>query len=292
MKIGAVVVIYKTSIEKIKKIYNNLKSQVDLVVIVNNDKKSYFLYYKNFELINLNNNYGIGFAQNIGIINLIKNNFKYVVLVDQDTELPRNYINTVLPFFTKEVSCITLNLFDNNKKKYSGFIKRNFFFRKSINKSENNFDLLSRESVTETMSSGMIIDLKKIKKIGLMNEDFFLDWIDFEWCWRSYKNDYKIIGFKNITAKHFLGLRSIKFFKYKFHIHALIRYYYIIRNGIYISIYSKINLMWKINIFLNTIRYIFGYLLLVEKKKILIKYIIIAIYHGLFGKLGKYKSKI
>lgn len=117
------------------------------------------------------------------------------------------------------------------------------------------------------MSSGMIIDLKKIKKIGLMNEDFFLDWIDFEWCWRSYKNDYKIIGFKNITAKHFLGLRSIKFFKYKFHIHALIRYYYIIRNGIYISIYSKINLMWKINIFLNTIRYIFGYLLLVEKKK-------------------------
>jgi rhamnosyltransferase len=292
MKIGAVVVIYKTSIKKIKKIYNSIKSQVDFIVFVNNDKKSYFLYHKNFKLINLNNNYGIGFAQNIGITQLIKNNFKYVILVDQDTELPGDYINMVLPFFTKEVSCITLNLFDNNKKKYSGFIRRNFFFRNSINRSENNFDLLSRESVTETMSSGMVIDLKKIKKIGLMNEDFFLDWIDFEWCWRSYKNGYKILGFKNIIAKHFLGLKNIKILNYKFHIHDLIRYYYIIRNGIYISIYSKINLMWKINILMNTLRYIFGYLLLVENKKILVKYIIIGVYHGLFGNLGKYKSKI
>lgn len=291
MKIGAIIVIYKSSIKKIKKIYNNLKPQVDFVIFVNNDKKSFFLYYKNFELINLGNNYGIGFAQNIGITNLIKNNFKYVILVDQDTELPRNYVNTVLPFFTKEVSCISLNLFDNNKKKYSGFIKRSFFFRNSINKSENNFELLSRETVTETMSSGMIIDLKKIKKIGLMNEDFFLDWIDFEWCWRSHNHGYKIIGFKNIAASHFLGMKSIKFLNYKFHIHELLRYYYIVRNGIYISFYSKINLMWKINIFVNTLRYILGYLLLVSNKKILIKYILLAIYHGSFGILGKYRLK-
>jgi rhamnosyltransferase len=89
-----------------------------------------------------------------------------------------------------------------------------------------------------------------------------------------------------------LGLKNIKILNYKFHIHDLIRYYYIIRNGIYISIYSKINLMWKINILMNTLRYIFGYLLLVENKKILVKYIIIGVYHGLFGNLGKYKSKI
>jgi len=38
-----------------------------------------------------------------------------------------------------------------------------------------------------------------------MNEDLFIDWVDFEWCWRARKKGYKIIGNANVVITHQLG---------------------------------------------------------------------------------------
>ena len=42
------------------------------------------------------------------------------------------------------------------------------------------------------MSSGMMIDLSKIKDIGFFKEEFFIDEVDLEFCYRAIKKGYKV----------------------------------------------------------------------------------------------------
>jgi rhamnosyltransferase len=85
------------------------------------------------------------------------------------------------------------------------------------------------------MSSGSLIPSEVFKNAGMMKEDFWIDYIDYDFSFRIRKMGYRIIGVGSARLKHRLGEKhtakiSSKVFTY--HVHPAFRRYTIYRNRI------------------------------------------------------------
>jgi rhamnosyltransferase len=84
------------------------------------------------------------------------------------------------------------------------------------------------------MCSGNLIALDAYRKAGAYREDFFMDWIDFEFCARVKAAGYRIIECTHVLLKHFLGDRimQVKRFGSTKYIpdYPVWRKYYLVRN--------------------------------------------------------------
>jgi rhamnosyltransferase len=63
---------------------------------------------------------------------------------------------------------------------------------------------------TTLITSGSFVNLSVFTRIGGFDENLFIDMVDFEYCFRSINNGYKVILFKNILLTHRLGIAAAK----------------------------------------------------------------------------------
>lgn len=101
----------------------------------------------------------------------------------------------------------------------------------------------SEEALT-LITSGSILNLSLTKNIGPFNEALFIDFVDAEFSYRAIQNGYLNLMFSNIVLNHSLGTlvegRSLGNFKKSMRIiHAPIRVFYIVRNGLYLLFKAK-----------------------------------------------------
>lgn len=96
------------------------------------------------------------------------------------------------------------------------------------------------------ITSGSIINMQLLDKIGGFDELLFIDAVDDEFCLKILSKGFHTIKFNNIFLHHSLGetklFRSLKSLKAtKRVLHTPIRLYYIIRNNLYLkSRYHKL----------------------------------------------------
>lgn len=100
------------------------------------------------------------------------------------------------------------------------------------------------EAALTLITSGSILNLHLTKKIGLFNEDLFIDFVDAEFSYRVIQNGYLNLIFSNIVLNHALGtlieVRSLGNLKKSMRIiHAPIRVFYIVRNGLFLLFKAK-----------------------------------------------------
>lgn len=288
MYIAGVIVTYQPEMLILEKCINSLKSQLDRIIIVDNtpgkcEGLEYFKTLANVEIIYLFDNYGIAYAQNVGIKKALENNADYILLSDQDTVYPPDFVEKMLECFTEEkvAACGPLYL-DSNHGKIQPFVKKGFFgFKKIYPKS-------GKHEVLQIIASGSVINKKHLIKIGLMMEQLFIDWVDLEWSWRAIKKGYKIIGNADIVIYHKLG-DNIKNIGFRvLNLRSPIRHYYITRNAFYLSLRcNRLDISHRITLFLKSFRYILGFSLFVKPHLKNLKYTLKGFYHGIIGKLGK-----
>jgi len=106
IKVEVVIITYYPNIEILNKTLNSLYSQVDKIYIVDNtpDKAESLNKFQNgkIDIIYLMENKGIAYAQNIGIKKAIEDEADYIILSDQDTVYPENYVSEILTCFNNE----------------------------------------------------------------------------------------------------------------------------------------------------------------------------------------------
>jgi rhamnosyltransferase len=95
------------------------------------------------------------------------------------------------------------------------------------------------EEALTLITSGSILNLSLTKHIGPFNEDLFIDFVDAEFSYRVIQKGYANLMFSNIVLNHALGTlvegRGLGNFKKSMRIiHAPIRVFYIVRNGLYL----------------------------------------------------------
>jgi rhamnosyltransferase len=242
---------------------------------------------QNAEIIYLNDNYGIAYAQNVGIKKALEENVDYILLSDQDTIYPLDYIEKMLECFKEDKVAAAGPLFiDAHTGKVQFFVKKGLIGFKKV------YPKTGKHEVLQLIASGTIINVKSIQEIGLMKEELFIDWVDMEWCWRATKKGFKIIGNADVVIEHFHGEKSKEFLGKNITLKSYVRNYYTIRNGIYLALYSNVlDIYRRTLLFFKTFRNIFLFSVLSNDIFLNFKYTLKGFYHGLIGKLGKLDEK-
>jgi rhamnosyltransferase len=286
--IAVIIVTYNPNIQQLKKTMQSIDRQVAHVIIVDNGNTSFlFKNTDNLILINLGKNYGIAYAQNYGIELAKQHNADFVLLSDQDTIYPENFISEMLGAYEriqdkKHIGAITPIFYDKNKKQNSVIMITKFY---SIIP-----DVHKIYNVAHAISSGSLIPMESLRIIGTMREELFIDYVDFEWCWRALKQGYKIISIPNVSIKHELGDAIKKIGNRKIAIRSRIRYYYIIRNGIYIIFHTDILKFYEIILFFRELFIKIIGICLIEKKAIPLVYK--AVRDGIVGNMYEVKGRV
>ncbi|PTB99333.1 glycosyltransferase family 2 protein [Marinobacter sp. Z-F4-2] len=285
--ISAVFVIYDPDIDLLEVAVNSLVHQVDNVFLVDNSLSSslgVFSQCDKIEVIELKNNLGIAAAQNVGIQKALTKNSNYIVLSDQDTIFPAGFIEDMLPHFDRFpwAAAIVPRFKDSRMHSSNGFIaNRPFWFSQF-------YPEHGQHRIFQAIASGKILRAEFIGEIGLMNERLFIDWVDFEWCWRARERGFEIIGNADVVIEHQLGDVSSNIGFREITLRSPIRHYYITRNAFYLSIYSKeLDRLHRLNLFFRAFRYILGFPLISKPRAKNLKAVLLGFFHGVRGVLGK-----
>ena len=288
MKVDAVYVTYYPDLVLFERSINSIASQVRKIYIVDNTpgKEMRLESFRNekTEIIYLGDNFGIAYAQNVGLKKALENSADYILLSDQDTIYPENYIQEMLKAFSynEKVAAVAPKFKDLNKGHDSFFIKADSLCFKKI------YPKGGLHEIMQAIASGKIINAKFLKNIGLMNEELFIELIDIEWCWRARKKGYKIIGNADVWIAHKYGDSYVKIGRRKITIRSPERQYYIVRNIFYLLFYSNsLDIFRRIVLFFKAFRYMIFYPLLVKPHRKNLKYVLLGFWHGINKKLGR-----
>ncbi len=287
--IDAVIVTYNPNSILLNKCIDSVIREVRYIYIVdNNSKELEYNLNDKIKLIKLNSNFGVAFAQNIGIKKSLKEDSGYILLSDQDSIYPENYIKKMVMALEnirdKDKVAVIVPLFSDPKQ-----VKINEgFIRKSIVGVRKFYPEDGLHEIFQAIASGMILNTKLLSDIGLMREDLFIDFIDLEWCWRARKHGYKIIGNADVIITHQLGDKVINLCGKLITLRSIYRHYYITRNGLYLALRSdNINMWYRIILFGKSIKYVIGFTVLSRPHIMQFKYTMLGFWHGVIGRMGK-----
>jgi rhamnosyltransferase len=235
--IVAIVVTFNPDFDQLKKTIDGIIKQVAYCIIVDNGNTVFPFQYNNLIIISLGCNQGIAYAQNKGIKYAFLLGASYILFSDQDTEYPEDFIknifsvyNSLLPKYKNNVALLAPVFYDIRKKAKSFIMLTKFSYT--------NNHSLPYIHTAQAISSGSFVAVEALKKIGLMNERLFIDYVDFEWCWRATGLGYKIFTVPQIVIKHSLGHDTKIICGKTVTIRNNMRYFYMIRNAFFLSLHS------------------------------------------------------
>ena len=224
LEIAGIVTLYNPTDKDIKNIATYI-DDIDKLYVIDNtegkDNEKRIPKNKKITYIFKNNNVGVATALNMGADYAIKDGFKYLLTMDQDTTFKSGVIDKL-----KEV-------INNTDMKKVGIVSPWLNTRLRDVKPKEEFD-----DPHDVMTSGSILNLDIYKKIGGFKDWMFIDGIDIEYCMNLHKNGYKIKRVNTVEIDHNLGdifYRSVGRKLFLCTNHAAFRRYYIMRNYHYIK---------------------------------------------------------
>ena len=242
-KIAVIIVLYNPSEDDICNARNIARNYRG--VIVDNSEKPFTADKKIERMHYICNraNKGIAEAQNTGIRIMMQEGVDYFVFLDQDSRTEEDYPSRIVEAFIK--ACTehrnlamlgpTVKRKDNGKEYKSAIHKDKYV-------SEN---FIPRRDV---ISSGCCISADAVRTVGINDERLFIDYVDYEWCWRAESKGLVCGITPNISIAHKVGQREIKIGRQIVIISKPFRYFYQYRNYLWLLRRKYVPLQWKIAI--------------------------------------------
>ncbi len=273
MKIAAVVVLYYPDHTLLQKLIEAVKPSADTIILVDNTPASNVATGDQADLdekiIRISNgeNLGVAEAHNQGIRTALDQGCDYLLILDQDSIPSTDLVARQLA---------ALDQIDTAKRDRVAAIAPCFYDRRYDY--AGSFMLIDRliprklvcdgsatvHFVDYAISSGLLLNLTVIEKIGYMNSDLFIDYVDIEWCLRARARGYYVLAAFEATIRHELG-DTIKTFlggKVQIPLRSPERTYYMVRNAILLYRMKHIPLKWKLYDCMRLNMRINGYLML------------------------------
>lgn len=199
-----------------KSIYKNFK----IILIDNQYTEKYLIELKNKhkDIIVFKDKSNLGFtgANNIGISYALENDFDYIMLLNNDTEVEANFILPLIErleenFFLAAVQPLILNYYSKNTIWNAGG-KLNKFFgttQTRLNNKELNPKLVFNDFTDWISGCCILIKSEIVKKTGLLDEKFFAYYEDVDWSLRMKGLGYEL-GFVKESIVYHHGSSSSK----------------------------------------------------------------------------------
>ena len=139
------------------------------------------------------------------------------------------------------------------------------------------------------ITSASMLNWKAWKDVGGFAEEFFIDAVDFDMCLLLREHGYKIIRTYDTQLLHEVGHSQIrKLFgkEYLVYHHSPLRYYYMVRNGLYLGKRHH----FVVHSTIRAFRQIAMALIYEDRKKEKLTMMAKGFWHAIRGRYGKYKQ--
>lgn len=286
-KILAAIVTYNPDLERLQKNINAIEPQVEHLIIVDNGSTNINLISRikgeckiKIDLIENKENIGIASALNQALDYAYKNNFDWILTLDQDSICDINMISEMKSQYEKEdnknIALIAPNILDENITLKPQDIKEGI------------------EYTGPFITSGSLTKTNIAKNIGGFVDKLFIDQVDFDFCLRLKDSGADILKVNRAIIYHQLGeISEHKLFGKTITTtnHSPIRRYYYYRNLVYMYEHHKENHKEWINLEIkHAIKNIPRIILFEKNKTDQIKSITKGILDAKKGKYGQFKK--
>lgn len=201
--VEAIIVLYNPNLTRFYNCIKSVCSQVKRVVVVDNNSRNSdevrnWLQENipNADFISLINNFGIGYALNRAIVSL-ESNTQWVLTLDQDSIVPKNLVESFRKYTSiQNLAVLCPRVID--KRRY--------------NKKDNETMNHPVSEVSECIQSGSLFNVNILNNMGKFNEWLFIDYVDYEYCYRIVEQGYKIYRVNELVLNQEFGdLHDSKF---------------------------------------------------------------------------------
>lgn len=214
----AVVVTYRPDFTALLKLLARLNKETDFVVIDNGSEEiarlaeSITVYERCQELIRLDANVGLARALNIGIEWGKARHCDYVFLFDQDSSLCDLFVSRMIKaakeaeqYSSQGIAALGPRIINPQTMRQTPFK----LFNRLLFRTDRHFAKCSKNYRADFLiTSGTLLIVRHLDEIGLMKEDYFIDNVDLEWCFRASSKGFDLIGTDEAVLYHAIGERS------------------------------------------------------------------------------------
>lgn len=292
--VTGIIVTFNPHLDSLERLIEVIAPQLGHLLIVDNgsaaDVKVWLTeHYPDVDIRQLDENYGIAKAQNVGIDCARAYRSKYVLLLDQDSLPAANMVAVLLSAAEKQISggtrlaSVGPRYEDPRQKNPPPFIKVTGLRLERQT-------CAAAGSVVEVdylIASGCLIPMSTLDTIGGMREELFIDYVDIEWGLRAQQGGYQSYGVCAARMQHDLG-DSPKLFRGRYiPVHSPLRHYYHFRNAVWLYRQPWLRLNWKVVDAVRLVRKFVFYSLMTAPRARHASMMALGILHGLTGKMGR-----
>lgn len=200
MKVAAGIVSYNPDLERLKENLNALTKQVSTIYIWDNSsenqkeiKRSLEQYFFNNAIILLCSveNAGLSVAYNKLATIAKGEGIDAFLLLDQDSVIGRGCVqrlSEVMEANKETTGIVAAHYIDRNQRDI-----------------DNKPECEGIQEVNRTITSGSLINLDAFSAVGGYDELLFVDWVDFDFCYRLTQNGFKILIDNSVHILHEIG---------------------------------------------------------------------------------------
>lgn len=289
---SGIIVTYQPAHDELLRLVDAIHPQLDVLFIIDNGDGSYLpecLWQSEVKITCLGENYGIAYAQNVGIREARSWGTEFVLFLDQDSVPAANMLSCLrkaydlLTIEKIPVAAVGPSYIDPRQGEIAPFVYRHGLTlkrrirQKDCNTSETDF----------LIASGCLISSQVLSEVGPMEEGLFIDYVDIEWGLRAQSKGYRSFGVHDALMTHSLGDKWVKFRGRRVPVHSPLRHYYHTRNAIWLARRPWIGWCWRMILVQRVILQIAFFSVFAAPRREHARMMLLGVWHGLKGNTGR-----
>lgn len=179
-------------------------------------------------------NIGLAAAINRGIEHARRNGFAHALILDQDSIPAAGMVAALRHALGRledggGVAAAGPQFIDTRTGVPAPFVRIGFPFNRKLHGAPG-----ERVECDFLISSGSLIPLRVLEKVGGMDESLFIDNVDLEWSFRARHRGYRLYGVCDAKMAHSIGdsVRPSRWVRGGRFVHGPVRLYYMMRNRV------------------------------------------------------------
>ena len=198
------------------------------------------------QLVRLDRNHGIAYAQNIGLRKALAGDYEFALLLDQDSLPDDGFVEKSIRAFAtldpdgRSIAAVAPSYIDSGTGYLYPFVRFSRFGVHTFRPSGRYAD------VSLIIASGSMLRLRLLPSVGMMNESLFIDHVDTEWCLRVHAKGFRLVGVADNYMQHSVGDATIRILGRNLPAHTHRRRYLSTRNLFYLIFPVDAPRQWKV----------------------------------------------
>lgn len=294
--IAAIVVAYHPDIAQLAALLKSVQPQTAHCFIVNNGSDDlpsrlalHAIDTRQLDIIDMGGNRGVGAAHNAGIAAARKAGATHVLLLDQDSVPAPDMVDKLINALAVRPNAAAAGpryREERQRNRRSPFVRLQGLRLKRRACSTKHSVL----PVDFLISSGCLIPMPVLDRVGGMRENLFIDYVDVEWGLRAQHHGLQCYGVCAAEMQHHMGDHMLKFFGRSMVLHQPFRHYYLFRNALLLYREAWIPLNWKLASGWHLLLKYGFYTLFASPRLEHFRMMSLGILHGLQGRSGRLDS--